>query len=364
MPAEEKLISADSHVLIKDEMLKKFLPSNLHSVWDEGVKRYYKWEETELRKGLPPLGFEDFVDLEAVKHPGHWDPEGRLRAMDQDGVQAEVMYTDPVGRYVMFDPRYMGPQWKEISEGYNDALAEFASYNPNRLLVAYEVPVADIDFAVKMVNKLAKKGARTIQMTPFPRDYGMPEYHEKHYDKLWGLLSETGIAITHHLAVPNYLWETFRFDPTPQKGIFTVLPAMVLAERLAFWILTGTLDRYPQLKIVFVESNLGWLPFFFSLLDMRMHEHYEFPGVNLMPSEYFKRQIWATFVEDPVGLKQAVEWMGPEKFMWSTDFPHPACTWPKSHEKVDKQFLNSGISAADRRKLVFDNAARVFGVPV
>ncbi len=360
----ELLISADSHVLLKDDFVKAHLAKNLHADWDAGVQRFDKYQEKEFRHGQPQLGFEDFVDLEAVKQPGHWDPAKRLESMDKDGVYAEVMFTDPVGRNVMFKPEIMGPNWREIAKGFNDALAAFASYDPNRLLVAYELPLADVDFSVKMVEDLAKKGARSIQMTPFPRDFGLPDYHNKHWDKLWSVFSETGIAITNHLAVPNYMWDTFRIDPTPQRGIFTVLPAMALAEPIALWILTGTLERFPKLKIVLVEANIGWMPFFFDLLDKRMHEHYEFPGVKLLPSEYFKRQMWVTFVVDPLGLKMGYEWMGADRFMWSTDFPHPACVWPNAKAKCEEQFANTGIPKEDYWKIVRDNAAEVFGVPV
>ena len=59
---------------------------------------------------------------------------------------------------------------------------------------------------------------------------------------------ETGITILNHLDVKASLWDVFRRDPTPQKGIFTAMPAFALAEPLMFWILTGTLERFPKLQ--------------------------------------------------------------------------------------------------------------------
>jgi predicted TIM-barrel fold metal-dependent hydrolase len=209
---------------------------------------------------------------------------------------------------------------------------------------------------------LAKLGARGMQVHPFPAEHGVPDYPDKRYTRLWSALEDTGIAALNHLALKASLQEIFRRDPTPQKGIYTSLPSLALAETLAFWILTGTLERHPKLKVVLVEPGLGWLPWYLGILDGRMHQHYEFPGVKLLPSEYFKRQVRATFMYEPEGLELCWKKFGPECLLWSTDFPHPATCWPHSQQQVKSQFAEAGVPAADRRKIVCDNAAQAFNV--
>jgi hypothetical protein len=115
--------------------------------------------------------------------------------------------------------------------------------------------------------------------------------------------------------------------------------------------------------VLFVEPGLGWLPFLFdTLLDGRILQgHYTFPNLKLLPSEYFKRQMGATFMYEPLGLKYAYDYFGPECLYWSTDFPHPATSWPNSRAMAEKQFSSAGINDKDRRKMTFDNAARTFG---
>ena len=358
----ERLVSADSHVHFTDEWVKARLPARLGPVWDEAGRKLAAHAATELRAGQKNLELEDFVDPEAARDPGHFEPHGKLRAMDRDGVQADVIFPE-VGGAKYCTPQLMGPHWQEALQGYNDGMADFAAVSPERLLVAYQIQLYDIDFAVKEVERVAARGARCVQITPFPAEFGLADVHDGRYDPLWAALSDTGVTVLNHLDVKASSWDVFRRDPTPQKGIFTAMPCVALAEPIAFWILTGTLERFPRLRVIMVEPGLGWLPFFFeTVLDARMHQHYNFPGVKLLPSEYFKRQMGATFMYEPNGLAAAYRFFGPDCLYWSTDFPHPATCWPNSRTVVAEQFAKAGIAADDRRKITSENALRAFGL--
>jgi len=360
--AQERLVSADSHVHFTDEWVKARLPQKLHAVWDQAGIKLAQFEAQELRRGQRQLELEDFVDPEAARDPGHFEPHAKLAAMDRDGVEAEVIFPE-VGGAKLCTPRLMGDDWQAVFRGYNDAMADFAALDTKRLLTAYQLPLYDIDFAVSEVQRVAQRGARCVQLPPFPAELGLPDFQDARYQPLWAALQETGLTILNHLDLKQSLWDVFRRDPTPQKGIFTALPSLAIAETIAFWILTGTLERFPKLKVIFVEPGLGWLPWFFeSVLDARMHQHYEFPGVKLLPSEYFRRQMGATFMYEPTGLAAAYKAFGPDCLYWSTDFPHPATCWPNSQRQVKSQFAEAGIPEADRRKIVCDNALRTFAL--
>lgn len=360
--ATERLVSADSHVHFTDEWIKARLPARLHSVWDNATATQAKYDAEVLRAGQPNLQMEDFVDMDAAMDPGHFEPNAKLAAMDRDGVEAEVIFPE-VGGANFCTPKLMGSDWREALSGYNDGMADFAALDPKRLLVAYQIPPYDVEFAVSEVYRVAKRGARAAQLPSFPAELGVPDYHDKSYDKLWAALSETRITILNHLSLSEVGWGVFRRDPTPQKGIFTALPSMQLAETIAFWIMTGTLERFPELKVIFVEPGLGWLPWFINtVLDGRMGQHYEFPNVKMLPSEYFKRQCGATFMYEPVGLAACYKAFGPDCLYWSTDFPHPATCWPNSQKQVISQFAEAGIPDADRRKIICDNALKTFSL--
>ncbi len=359
----ERLISADSHVYLSDDAIKAHLSKKLQGVWDDARAKYQAHEEKNLRQGQPQLQMEDFVDLEAARDPGYFDPEARLKAMDRDQVEAEVIFSE-VGGAKLATPALMGDDWAEALMGFNDAMAAFASVNPDRLLCAYQLPLFDIDFSVKEIDRLAKKGARGVQIPSFPSELGLPEVHDKRYAPLWSRMEETGIAVLNHLEIREHFWSTFRRDPTPQKGIFTAVPAMQMHETIMFWILTGTLERHPKLKVVLVEPGLGWIPWFMHFLDLRMEEHYEFPGVKMKPSEYFQRNMAATFMYEPQALGDMYRTFGADCLMWSTDFPHPATCWPNSQKQIVTQFAEAGIPEADRRKIVCENAAKAFNLGV
>ena len=357
----EPLISVDSHVYFTDDWVKERLSAKLKKVWDEAVAKNAKYEAEVLRGGQPQLQTEDFIDLEAATDPGYKDPAGKLKAMDRDGVEAEVIFPE-VGGAKLCKPELMGDDWMGALSGFNDAMGDFAAHDPKRLLTAYQLPLFDIPFAVREVERMAKKGARCAQVPIFPTDVGLPDVYDARYDPLWAACAEANITVLNHLDVNKALWGVFRRDPTPQKGIFTALPAGATAEAIAMWILTGTLERHPKLKVIFVEPALGWLPWFFELLDSRMNQHYQFPGVKKLPSEYFITQMGATFMDEPTGLASCYKAFGPDCLYWSTDFPHPATCWPNSQRQVQSQFAKAGIPEADKRKIVYGNAQRTFGL--
>jgi uncharacterized protein len=357
----EPLISCDSHVHFTDDWVKARLSSSMQSLWDEAQKKEAAYAASVLRQGQRQLEMEDFVDLEAAMDPGHFEPNAKLAAMDRDGVQAEVIFPE-VGGAKICTPEYMGDQWKEALKGYNQAMVDFAAVSPNRLLAAYQISLFDIPYAVSEVYRVAERGARCVQLPTFPSEYGLPEVYDARYDPLWQAISETGLTILNHLEVRKRFWDVFRVDPTPQKGIFTAVAPIAMSESIMFWILTGTLERFPKLKVILVEPALGWLPWFFGMLDARTKLHYKFPGMKKLPSEYFTSQMGATFMDEPEGLQACYKKFGADCLYWSTDFPHPATCWPNSQQQVKSQFAAAGIPEADRRKIVYTNSVKAFGL--
>jgi predicted TIM-barrel fold metal-dependent hydrolase len=348
-----RLISADSHVAVSLDVIRERVPSGLRGVFDDAIAQQARTDE-ELRGGRK-LSLADW-DMEAFSDPGYRDPAARLAAMDRDGVDAEVLYSE-VSAFRAYG--LVRGDWKPISRAFTDHLTEFAAHDPQRLVVSYQVPIIDIDYAVSEVRRLADLGARSVHLPNFPSEIGLPDYHDERYDPLWGVLQETGIPISHHLGNRASLYDVFRRDPTPQMAIFTSLPALALSEVIAWWILTGTLERFPGLKIVFVEPSLYWIPGFLAQLDRKVAGPYNLPGLRLKPSEYFHRNMACTFMDDEVGLAQR-RLVGIENILWSTDFPHPATTWPNSRAVVERQFAD--IADDERALICAGNAERIYGL--
>src|SRR5205823_6191452 len=99
----------------------------------------------------------------------------------------------------------------------------------------------------------------------------------------------------------------------------------------------GILDRYPGLRLVIVESEIGWMPFYVQQLDYYFHRYQvSIPApIDMEPSEYFARQVYATFFNDAVGGHNFAYW-GTDNCMWSSDYPHPNSTWPNSRQVIER----------------------------
>jgi predicted TIM-barrel fold metal-dependent hydrolase len=128
-------------------------------------------------------------------------------------------------------------------------------------------------------------------------------------------------------------------------------------------ILTGVHDRFPKLKFVSVESGIGWVPYYAEQMDDRYDRNKYWAKIKLerKPSEYIPRNWWFTFIIDSYGIKNRHA-VGLDNIMWSTDYPHHGCDWPHSRRVVADMMKD--VPAAERRKIVYDNAARLYGIRV
>jgi predicted TIM-barrel fold metal-dependent hydrolase len=127
------------------------------------------------------------------------------------------------------------------------------------------------------------------------------------------------------------------------------------------WILGGVLEQFPDLKLVFVEPGLGWVPWWLETVDdMATRQGYKFPAISELPSTYFHRNVYLTFIDEHYGLDRARDLLGTTNIMWSTDFPHPVTSWPRSREIVEETL--GELSAEDRELVVAGNAVRVWNL--
>jgi len=76
------------------------------------------------------------------------------------------------------------------------------------------------------------------------------------------------------------------------------------------------------------------------------------------PGYYFGRNLFATFEEDLVGVRIR-DMIGVDALLWSSDYPHTDTSWPRCRENIDEHF--SGVPDSDKRKVVCENSARVYG---
>jgi hypothetical protein len=93
-------------------------------------------------------------------------------------------------------------------------------------------------------------------------------------------------------------------DPTPQKGVFVPLVALSAAEAFGMWIMGGVFERFPLLKVVFVEPGLGWVSWWLYIVDdLVARQGYEFPAITKPPSHYFRQNVFLTFIDEPDAVR-------------------------------------------------------------
>jgi len=348
-----RIISADSHVTIPGELVQAHLPAELREKVAAVEAAYAaqmleakpqkvnqkKAEASAAPTGMPNMG--KGAPWPSAGRAGGHDAGERLKDMDIDGVEAEILYVGSGGAsfYALG-----GADRVEATKALNSAAIEWASLDPKRLMPVYALPIEDIDASVREVERVASEHGKAVQVPLVPREVGAKPYWDEAYDPLWSILTETGIPISQHVGACRYLMtDVMTEDPTPYKGIFQSLPPIFMAECLADWTCSGVLDRFPDLRIVLVESGIGWIPYFLERLDTMVDNHgwdtFADKPIKEKPSFYWHRNMLATFEQDQVGMR-LLDLVGVENLMWATDYPHPDSTWPRSHEILTEHFAN------------------------
>jgi predicted TIM-barrel fold metal-dependent hydrolase len=124
---------------------------------------------------------------------------------------------------------------------------------------------------------------------------------------------------------------------------------------------SGVLERFPRLRFASIEAGIGWVAWALGAMDEAYRKHHMWvrPRLPLLPSEYFRRQGYASFQEDPAGLALVAEFDLEDNFLWANDYPHHEGTWPHSAEAIERTMARLGD--AQRAKILGLNAARLFG---
>ncbi len=368
----DRLVSADDHVDMSHDRVKAHLAPRFHADYDAGVREFLdamaasrsseanqRWRTQNGEAGADgPGGPNIYTRHAAAGRAGHSDAQERLKDMDTDGVAVSSSYCEVSAFRYLYLIKH---GWKESTRAFNTALAEWASADPERLVVSYQIPIHDIDAAVDEVRWVAAGGGKSLQLPVFPNELGLPDYWDARYDPLWAIIQETGLPICLHIGLNTALDDLARRDPTPQRGIFVPMTPLSAGEQFGMWVMGGVFERFPGLKVVFVEPGIGWVAWWLTTVDdMATRQGYEFPAIKELPSFYFRRNVCLTFIDEPHVIRHAHETLGIRNVMWSSDYPHPVSSWPHSHKIVDEIF--AGATDLDRHLVVNGNATRIWNL--
>jgi predicted TIM-barrel fold metal-dependent hydrolase len=134
-----------------------------------------------------------------------------------------------------------------------------------------------------------------------------------------------------------------------------------IQQAIAALTLNGVLERYPGMKIVSAENDVGWLPHLVWRLDHAYRHYGVLSGIKLkeMPSFYLKRQLFGTFEDEPFSA-DSLQRFGADNFMWASDYPHGVSTWPRTRNAIEKEF--AGVHKETRQKIILENVKRCYNI--
>src|SRR5438552_9630351 len=369
--AAYRLISADSHfveppTMWAERMDKKFRDRAPRTV--TGLNgREGEWFVCENITPMPVAGFfgagVPSQDLPEHNKKGFdqapksvWDPAYRLADQDRYGVQAEVIYTSMGMPLFGLDDAGLR---SACFRAFNDWACEYCSYDLKRLIPLGLITLEDIPAAVEELNRIAKKGMRGAMIwaePPNERPYSHPDY-----EPFWAAAQELNLPLSLHILTSRRGMGSDFFKGNLARQVAVLHHE--IERSLSVFVLDGVLERFPNLKIVSAENDVAWVPYFMWRMDFAQ-DRFGRSGatpvkLSLKPSEYVKRQVYATFINEPIFI-HTVSLYGADNGMWSSDYPHTAAVWPRSQQFIKETF--GGLSEENRRKIVHDTAARLYGI--
>jgi len=380
-----KVVDADSHLTEAHDLWTKRAPAG----YEDRVPRV---EEVEGRPTWvvdgTKLGFAGgggVIDRDGNKfpfqesmvvwgvdriHKAAFDPKARIEVLDESGIWAQVLFPNSIGLGGQgLSKTVKDPVLRRLCiEIYNDAMAEVQADSGNRLLPMPVLPAWDVGESVREAERVARLGARGVNMTSDPQDLGSPDLANRAWDPLWDVCDDLKLPVHFHIGASltamnfygNYFWPSQHEYVKPAIGgtLLFINNARVVVNV----ILCGMLDRHPGLKLVSVESGIGWIPFILETMDYELFENAPEQAGDLSrkPSEYFKDHWFATFwfERNQGNLQALVDSVGEDNILFETDFPHPTCLYPKPLDTVAEKMAT--LTASSRRKILGETAAKLY----
>jgi uncharacterized protein len=366
-PRAGPVVDADGHV-VEPEVAWAGLPDDSRPVITPDRHGYEHVTIGGTEVLAVPLGtlarpgsrFDDSSEFRplADAQPGGSDPVARLSDMDIEGIDQAVLYPT-IGLYFSAVPER--PAATRLAAAYNDWLAGYCAANSARLFGAAMLPLQDPPAAARELR-------RAVRELGFVAGFVRPNpclgrsLCDRAYDPLWDAAEELGVPIGIHegssVIVPTLAADR-PFNPLVLHALSHPFEEMLACAQL---IAFGVLDRHPGLRFVFLESSGGWVPFWLERLDEQVSSFGGYcPDMTLTPSEYFARQCAVSFEVDERTLPALVPFVGSERVVWGSDYPHHDATFPGAVDALHRTV--APCSTATQTRVLGLNARELYHLP-
>lgn len=396
-PAEADLpliISVDDHIMEPRELWQQQLPAGMRDrgpkVIKEKVRLVFEGGHYGFRRDDPngqwcdlwifddsatptgllhgPAGMprEQQRNVAAVYEdfrPGTYQQSARLADMTLNHVEAAINYPN-------IFPRFCGQGFLERKDKqlaweclriYNDWIIDdwCGGAGRGRLIPLTLMPLWDPAAAAAEVRRCAAKGSHAVAFSENPSKLGLPSMYSGEWDVVWQACEETDSTVSMHIGSSSSMPAT---SPDAPLATSMSLYAQNAEGSMVDWVFSGTLQRFPRIKIAYAESQVGWMPFQMERMDSVFREgRGGVGGDGALPSEIVRGRVFGCIFDDLIGLKQRHE-VGVGQILFETDYPHSDGTFPHSRKVAHGLFAASGMNAEECYKVLRGNAIKAYGL--
>jgi predicted TIM-barrel fold metal-dependent hydrolase len=370
------VIDSDLHVIETGDIYEKYLDDK----YRDKMPKYLGLSPTKFPhwdvqgQMIPPWALsadvvkaQEFLDAprehmyKPVREKGY-DADSTLKAMDAEGIDIGVVYRTFAHMVVSIDdlqPAYA----TAYCAAFNDWVADYCNTNPKRLKAAAILPLHDPELAAAEARRaVEKKGHVGVILMPMPiKDR---YFHSPECDVLWKEISRLNVPLAFHGtsggASKDYVSNRFRSKPNFRTQNHASAFPLELMLAMSAMLVGGVLERFPAMRVGFLEGNCGWLPWWLHRLDDQWKKYGggEQIKLSLVPSEIFRRQCFIGTDVDEDLLKVVVDEIGDDNIVMSVDYPHADGPFPNGL----KTFLElPGVSKEAKRKIMWGNCLKLYG---
>ena len=331
------------------------------AAWWHYEDKRYQLRQIIACPGIAPQDVRPIgVRYEDVRK-GCWDPKARVADMKANHVDGSLCFPNY--------PRFCGQIFNEAKdkelaklcvEAYNDfQVDEWCADSDGVLIPLCIVPLWDVELAAAEIRRNAARGVRAVAFSECPAWLELPSIHTGYWDPFLRACDETGTVVCMHIGSGTKTMNTGPDSPTIVNANSIACNSAV---SLLDWLFSGVFERFPNLKVLYAECQIGWIPYFVERADDTWETHQWAQGehrIKEKPSHYYREHVFSCFFKDTVGM-DLLDRVGRDNVMFETDYPHQDGTFP--HTKETAQELFGHLDEETRYKIARGNAIRLLGL--
>jgi uncharacterized protein len=292
---------------------------------------------------------------------GAMEPKGRIERLDREGLKAAMIYPtlDLQWETECDDADYA----QAMCRAYNRAIVDWCADSNGRLFPVAHLSLGDPQAAAQELERAVKagcKGAWVAQFTMTRKPHAHPDH-----DPLFAKAQELDVPLgIHPTWEPPWAFSgRYAFEYVHKQTFFiNVNAGESLRQALTSFMLYGTFEKFPRLKLVLLEAGAGWISYFLDRMDAAWSSYAgrRMP-IKEKPSHYFQRNVWISGDPDEQAFPAIVDIVGEDKFFWASDFPHSDHV---SNYVEELEEMAGRLSPSARPKVLGDNVANLYKLGV